>query len=76
MNDNRSVTQRNQILAHLRQAPITPIEALSRFGCFRLGARIFELRTAGYNITKEMVEVESGARVAKYKLVGQMELPC
>lgn len=70
---NRTHTQCNAILAHLREKPITPLEALNLYGCFRLGARIFDLRAQGYNITAEMVDV-GGARVAKYRLVGQMEL--
>lgn len=71
---SRLVTQCNQILAHLRHSPITPLEALSLFGCFRLGARIFDLREQGYDITTEIVEVDSGARIAKYSLKGQLGL--
>jgi len=32
---------------------ITPIEALNMFGIYRLGARIFDLREAGWNIKTE-----------------------
>lgn len=71
---SRLTTQRNQILAHLREKPITPLEALNLYGCFRLGARVFDLREAGYQIETDMVETEGGARVARYKLVGQLEL--
>lgn len=50
-------SQNGKILLHLQSGKsITPIEALSLFGCFRLGARIFQLRELGYNIiTKEKV---------------------
>jgi len=34
---------------------ITALEALSAFGCFRLAARIADLRADGYNITTDMV---------------------
>ena len=38
------------ILEHLRaNGYITPMDAL-RFGCYRLSARIYDLRAAGYNI--------------------------
>jgi hypothetical protein len=47
---------------------ITPIEALQKFGCFRLGARIADLRKAGYEIDTKMVE-QNGKRFAQYKLI-------
>lgn len=57
------------ILAHLKRGKkITPIEALNRFGCFRLGARIFELRQAGYAINSRMKKVGK-KYVAEYSLV-------
>ena len=63
-------TQTAQILAHLKTGrSITPLDALHDFQCFRLGARIYDLKQDGYNIVKEMVEVQSGKRVASYTLV-------
>lgn len=46
---------------------ITPIQALNKFGIFRLGARILELRQSGYDIVTIMQQ-ENGKRFAKYKL--------
>ena len=44
-------TQNNQILEWLQQGkPINPMQALNRFGCFRLSARIKNLRDKGINI--------------------------
>lgn len=44
-------TQLNRILAHLLEhETITPLEALYEYGCYRLGARIADLRKQGYNI--------------------------
>lgn len=48
--------------------PITPLQALDKFGCLRLGARIMELRNEGYNIMTKMVE-KNGKRFARYKLL-------
>ena len=63
-------TQTAQILAHLKTGrSITPLDALEWFGCFRLGARIYDLKQGGHNIYKEMVETDSGKRVASYTLV-------
>ena len=48
--------------------PITPLQALDKFGCLRLGARIMDLRNEGYNIVTKMVE-KNGKRFARYKLL-------
>ena len=69
-------THAEQVLRHLKAGkPITPVEALGKFGCFRLGARIYDLKQRGYRIDRQMVDVEtrSGgiARVAEYRLVDQ-----
>jgi len=61
-------SQKVMILAHLKSGKsITPIEALNKYGCFRLGARILDLRNDGFNINTEMIEV-NGKRFAKYSL--------
>ena len=40
-----SQTQNLQILSYLKKGkPITPLEALEKFGCWRLSARIYDLR--------------------------------
>ena len=45
------MTQKDQILTHLKAGkPITPIDALNMFGCFRLGARIFDIKQEGHSI--------------------------
>ena len=63
-------SQNKQIKAWLESGKsITPLDALNLFGSFRLGARIFDLKTDyGMNIKTEMVEV-NGKRYAKYSLV-------
>ena len=39
------MTQERMILDHLKKGmKLTPREALEKFGCFRLSARIFNLR--------------------------------
>lgn len=70
---SRTTTHRTQVLHHLKSGKsITPTEALDLFGCFRLGARIFELREEGHPIEKQMVEVTTRTgdttRVAEYWL--------
>ena len=49
-----SVTQCKLLLAHLMSAgSITPREAYNEYGIMRLGARIWDLKHAGYNIITE-----------------------
>ncbi len=61
--------QRALILRHLTAGlTITPREAQDLFGCYRLGARIYDLRQAGWNIITETVEAETGNKFARYRL--------
>ncbi len=62
-------TQSDQILDYMQTVgPITPLDALHTFDCMRLGARILDLKYAGHAITREMVKLPSGKRVARYSL--------
>lgn len=61
-------SQNDEILAWLKSGKsISPLEALEKFGCFRLGGRIFELKQAGHKIVTEMV-TKNGKRYASYSL--------
>jgi hypothetical protein len=46
---------------------LTTLEALNMFGCFRLAARIENLRTQGMDIQTEIVEIND-KRVARYSI--------
>jgi len=74
MNSNPS--QASAILAHLQSGrPITPLDALQDYGCFRLGARIWELRKMGYDIDTQDYVLPNGKRIARYWLkTGQQKL--
>jgi hypothetical protein len=49
---------------------ISPLDALKMFGCFRLGARIWDLRhKEGMNIKKETLVLDNNKRVAVYTLI-------
>lgn len=62
-----TASQEQQILEYLQAGhALTPLEALNRFGCFRLGARIWALKKS-HDIQTEMVE-ENGKRFARYSL--------
>ena len=62
-------SQAKRILEYLKAGNgITPMDALDLFGCFRLGARIADLKRMGYDIVTERVKVEGGKYVARYYL--------
>ena len=68
-------TQCAQIKAHLQSGrSITPLEALDLYGCFRLGARIYDLRKEGMDIERQMRSYKNadGKRVAfaEYRMGG------
>lgn len=63
------MTQAAQILFHIQAGQrITPFEALQLYGCFRLAARIHELRQA-------YPEIRSGKRKVGAKLIAEYWMP-
>ena len=59
-------TQAGRVLAYLRAGHrITALDALELFGCFRLAARIHELRGEGWAIAERTVETASCKRIAE-----------
>ena len=63
--------QTQAIRAHLESGksitPITPIDALALYGCFRLAARINDLRNDGLEI-ETTIEQQGDKRYARYSL--------
>ena len=66
----KPMSQNTQILNYLKEGnSITPIEALSKFGCFRLASRCHDLRDLGHDIKTKTVTKE-GKSFAQYSLNG------
>jgi len=64
------MSQKAQIFEHLKLGKgITPLEALEKFGCFRLGARIFELINYHGCVIKSVMVEDNGKRYSKYSLL-------
>lgn len=62
------MTQTETILAHLQKGgSITPIDALRDYGCFRLAARIKDIRDAGHEIDM-VLEGDGDKKWARYSL--------
>ena len=60
-------TQKSLVRQHLLDGKsITPLEALNKFGVFRLAAVVHELRDEGLPIEMERLQVSPKKRVARY----------
>ena len=69
---NEIISQNRAILAHLLSGKaITALEALNICGCFRLSARIYDLRRRGHNIKTSTVLVNN-KHIASYSLVSDI----
>lgn len=67
-NDLDFESQKESILNYLQTGKsLSPLEALDKFNCLRLGARISDLRKEGYNI--QTTYNKDGKRYAKYILI-------
>ncbi|MEK0423642.1 MAG: hypothetical protein RLZ95_1552 [Bacteroidota bacterium] len=63
------MSQTKQIADYLNKGKkLTPIDALNKFGCFRLAARIAELRNDGMNIITTSIKLKNKKLVAQYSL--------
>ena len=63
------MSQNKQIADYLNKGKkLTPIEALNKFGCFRLAARIADLRNEGMNIVTTTIKLENKKQVAQYSI--------
>jgi len=64
-------SQNARILTHLQAGhSLTPLGALEMFGCFRLAARVYDLRQAGHDIREDNVTF-LGKTVGRYCLPRQ-----
>lgn len=65
-------SKKAQVLAYLKRHKrgITGIEALQKFGLYRLSDAIFKLRNEGYNIVTDMIQPDDPdeAPYARYYL--------
>jgi hypothetical protein len=61
-------TQTEWIFDALKRGPLTAIEALDGCNCFRLAARINDLRQAGHEIKTENRTLANGKTIAVYHL--------
>ena len=62
------MTQNELILDMLRRGPVTPFDALQEAGCFRLAARVRDLRDMGYDIHTELRADQGKRHAVRYAI--------
>ena len=63
MERTKKETKQDKVLSHLQTyGSITPLEALEKYGSFRLGALIFNLRKEGHDIETNIVPKKGYAK--------------
>ncbi len=66
------MSQNDSVLMWLQRGKtLTALEALDKFGCFRLAARVHDLRMSGHNIVANDYVLPNGKRVARYSMKAQ-----
>jgi hypothetical protein len=66
------MSQKLQVLNHLKKETLTPLVALRKYGTLRLAAIVFNLRSEGYRIETNSINVGTKKKpkyVANYKLI-------
>ena len=64
-----SLSQKQRILLWMLEGnAITPLEALEKFGSFRLGARIADIKEMGYDVKSRFVTTPTQKKVKQYYL--------
>lgn len=62
------MNQTQLILKHLKSGKkLTAMQALDKFGCFRLAARVRDLKDIGLDVKKTTIE-KNGKKFAQYYL--------
>lgn len=70
MDTKQRIPQHKQVLGFLRlHGSITPLDAIRHLKCYRLGARIHELKRDGIRITSELIKSKNDKHFSKYTLI-------
>lgn len=72
MDNSKKATGLDMVRMTLEQGEsLTALDALQRFGVFRLAAVVHELRRRGLAIDVQAVRTATGKRLARYRLAGK-----
>ena len=65
----KNPTQTTRVLWHLKAGhKLTALDALNLFGCWRLGARIWDIKEMGFNVKMKLITTSTGKVVGEYSL--------
>ena len=68
LKNKKTLSQCDRILKHLQSGKtINPAQAWNLFGCYRLGARIHDLRKRNFNIVTKTI-YKNGGNFAEYSM--------
>jgi hypothetical protein len=63
------MSQNKQIADYLNKGKkLTTLDALNKFGCFRLASRINDLRNEGMHIVTKTIKLENKKQIAQYSI--------
>ena len=63
------MSQTKQIANYLNKGKkLTTLDALNKFGCFRLAARIADLRNNGMSIVTKKIKLDNNKQIAQYSI--------
>jgi hypothetical protein len=63
------MSQNKQIADYLNKGKkLTTLDALNKFGCFRLASRINDLRNEGMKISTKIIKLENKKQIAQYSI--------
>ena len=63
------MSQNKQIADYLSKGKkLTTLDALNKFGCFRLASRINDLRNDGMKISTKIIKLENKKQIAQYSI--------
>ena len=61
--------QTTRVLWHLKAGhKLTALDALNLFGCWRLGARIHNIRAMGFNVKTDLITTSTKKVIAEYSM--------
>ena len=67
---NRKISQDKLIINYLKSGEsLTPLDALKMFNCFRLGARIFDLKKNGHDIITKITTIKEIPTISSHFIV-------
>jgi hypothetical protein len=63
------MTQTQQLIKLMKKKWVTPMDALNHAQCFRLAARVHDIRESGIEVHDRWKKVDSGKKVKAYRIL-------